>query len=175
MAQYKLRKAKEKFLLDSLVSGNLITNKDNPSICSTDTPVSQLIQLMDSGELYFDSDAKPVQKAFTPMDLIAHSHYGEFPDTVVTLKLAEVEAKLAGKDSDSALRKCAGAILAKINNQKLQSTVRYMKTSRYPGNSLISIENTIKRMAQHLSKELGTTIYAENEKALSDMLFQPRK
>lgn len=179
MALFKLKKAKDEFLLDSLKAGNLVLNQRFPQPCSLRMPLATLKKIMADGFLYFDKKPEPIKPKpkteFTPRDLIAHSHYGEFPDAVVTLKLARAFAVLEERNPEQALRDCAGIMSNRISNQKLRHTLLEMVVTKYPDNCLVAIEKTIKLMAQHLTKELGPVIHASSETELAQALFQPRK
>lgn len=179
MALFKLKTAKDDFLIEALKAGNLVINQRFPQPCSLRMPLATLKKIMADGFLFYDKKPEPIkpkQKTeFTPRDLIAHSHYGEFPDAVVTLKLAKAFAVRDGRNPDQAMRDCAGIMSNRISNQKLRHTLLEMVVTKYPDNSLVAIEKTIKLMAQHLTKELGPVIHAPNEQELAQALFQPRK
>lgn len=111
---------------------------------------------------------------FTPRDLIVNSHYGEFPDAVITLRLAARIAVLDSRLPEDAMRVCAGMMARRVTNQKLKFALLEMVISDYPQNILVDILKTIKQMAQHLGRDLGRTIEADNKEQLVQMLFQPR-
>lgn len=177
MALFKLKKAKDEFLMSSLEAGNLVINQRFPEPCSLHMSLTMLKKIMADGFLYFDKKLEPIKPKteFTPRDLITHSHYGEFPDAVVTLKLARAFAVMDGRNPEQALRDCAGIMSNRISNQKLRHTLLEMVVTKYPDNCLVAIEKTIKLMAQHLTKELGPVIHASSEADLAQALFQPRK
>ncbi len=181
MALFKLKSAKDEFLMKALVDGRLVIKQRFAQPCSNRMPLAMLHKIMADGFLFYDKEevpvveAKPQKTEFSPRDLIAHSHYGEFPDAVVTLKLARRQAVLDGRSPEEAMRTCAGLMSKRISNQKLRHTLLEMVVMKYPDNGLVAIEKTIKLMAKHLAAELGHTIHAPNEEALVQALFKPRK
>lgn len=181
MALFKLKSAKDDFLLEALNAGKLVIKQRFAQPCSKRMPLAMLHKMMGEGCLFYDKqpepvvEVKPQKTEFTPRDLIVHSHYGEFPDAVVTLKLARRQAELDGRNPQEAMRTCAGLPSKRVSNQKLRFTLLDMVVTKYPENSLVAIEKTIKLMAKHLTAELGQTIHAPNEEALVQALFKPRK
>lgn len=180
MALLKLRSAKDGFLLDALEKGRLILNQNFPEPCNKQMPLAMLQKIMGDGFLFYYNGPEPVipeptkQTEFTPMDVILHSHYGEFPDCIVTLKLAAREAVLEGRDPDVAMRRCASRVIHRVKNKNLQGTLWKMISAEYPSNLLVDIESAIKVMVKHLREELGETIYADGPEYLAELLFQPR-
>ena len=179
----KVRNAKDEFLITAHKEGRLVLKQRFPQLCNPRMGLPLLKKIMADGFLFYDNTPaiapqEPVKEQkteFTPLDVIRHSHYGEFPDAVVTLKLAQRQAVLDGRNPDKAMKHCAGIIANRITNQKLRFTLLDMAITKYPGNHLRNIERTIKLMAKHLTKELGKTIHAESEEQLAQALFQPRK
>lgn len=181
MALFKLKTAKDEFLLKALADGKLILNQRFPQKCSPRMPLAMLHKIMGEGFLFYDKQPEPVievvpeQTEFTPRELIVNSHYGEFPDAVVTLQLARRVAVLDGRSPEEAMRHCAGLIANRVTNQKLRFTLLDMMVCKYPDNHLADIQKAIKKMAKHLRAELGDTIHAESASQLSQALYRPRK
>lgn len=181
MALFKLKKAKDEFLLKAQADGRLVLNQRFPQVCSPRLPLATLQKFMEDGHLFYDKVAEPVVEAvpeqteFTPRELIVNSHYGEFPDAVVTLQLARRVAVLDGRSPEEAMRHCAGLIANRTTNQKLRFTLLDMVVCKYPDNHLADIQKAIKKMAKHLRQELGEKIHAESAAELSQALYRPRK
>lgn len=181
MALFKLKTAKDEFLLKALADGRLILNQRFPQKCSPRMPLAMLHKIMGEGFLFYDKQPEPVvevvpeQTEFTPRELIVHSHYGEFPDAVATLQLARRIAVLDGRSPEEAMRHCAGLIANRVTNQKLRFTLLDMVVCKYPDNHLADIQKAIKKMAKHLRAELGEKIHAESAAELSQALYRPRK
>lgn len=177
MTLLKLRSAKDDFLSSAHSLGKLVLNQQFPEPLNPELGLKFIKEIMAEGYLYYDPNAikpEPTIKEFTPMDVILHTHYVEFPDSIVTLKLAAKEALLTGRNPDDAMRICAGLLMKRIQNKKLKATLWSMTGAVYPGNLMVDIETAIKDMASHLRKELGEIIYAESSEELAALLFQPR-
>ena len=181
MALFKLRKAKDEFLMEALSAGRLVINQRFPQVCSPRMPLNILHKIMADGFLFYDKvpeviKPEPIVKTeFTPRDVIIHSAYGEFPDAIVTIKLARRVAEMDGRSMEEAMRNCAGLIAGRTMNQKLRFLLLDMVVCKYPDNHLVDIQKTYKLMAKHLRGELGDVIHAPSEAALAGMLQQKRK
>ena len=110
---------------------------------------------------------------FSAKQVIAASVYGEFPDAVVTLKLARRQAELEGRDTDQALRNCAGVMANRIKLNALKYALLDMVLTQYPTNSLVGIENQSKKMVRTFLKTYDTGVEAESFEALKRQLAKP--
>lgn len=182
MALMKLRGAKDSFLLNALAQGKLILNQHFPEPCSKQMELGLLRKIMGDGVLFYDNSLPIVevkteptkQTKFSPEELIMYSAYGEFPDTVTTLKLAALEARIDNRNPDDAMRICAGLLMKRVQNKRLHGTLWKMTGAGYPSNLMVDIESAIKNMVKHLREELGEVIHADGPEELVELLFKKR-
>ena len=83
---------------------------------------------------------------------IMNSHYIEFPDTLATLELCRVEARIDGRRIGQALRKCAAAIMHKPKDASLRATLETMSTSLFPETQITQIRACIGKMEKELAR-----------------------
>lgn len=107
---------------------------------------------------------------FSAYDVICASKYGEIVDATLTLRLAEIQAKLVRSDPDQAMRICAGAMARRVQMANLKYKLIEMVIADYPGNMVIEMEKQIDIMVETFIETSGVSVEADSLDDLKELI-----
>jgi len=90
----------------------------------------------------------------TAKQLLAASHYSEFPETLMTLELCRAAARADGRKIGESLRACAKVKARQANNRNLYNTLIEMSRSQFPEVQMTRIRGCVDRMEKALGREM---------------------
>ncbi|MCY1699715.1 hypothetical protein OVA10_16860 [Lelliottia sp. SL45] len=97
-------------------------------------------------------------------EVIACGMWAEFPDVLVTLELCRVFAQRDKRSVPASLRGCARALAARVENDRLQATLRTMSKSLFPETQISQIRDCIRKMETAVIRGLPDAIDKQKRK-----------
>lgn len=96
-----------------------------------------------------------MEKLSTARQIIEHTDFAEFPETVTHARLCAAFARLEGRSIPKSLRAFAQERAAKVVNKDLKRTLIEMSKSMFPEGDISRIKGCISRMESVLARDLG--------------------
>ncbi|MFP1780360.1 hypothetical protein ACLEEB_14515 [Lonsdalea quercina] len=96
-----------------------------------------------------------MEKLSTARQIIEHTDFAEFPETVTHARLCAAFARLDGRSIPKALRAFAQARVERVQNADLKRSLREMSNSMFPEGDIGRIKGCISRMESFVARELG--------------------
>lgn len=111
---------------------------------------------------------------FSAYEVVCLSKHRHWPDALVTLQLAKVQALMDNREVDVAIRACAALLAYRTTDKSLQGLLLSIVISDRPFNLVLTVKEKVDLMVKNIVKALGESIEADSAEELMQVL-EPRK
>lgn len=99
-----------------------------------------------------------MEELSTARQIIEHSDYAEYPETITHAKLCVAMARLDGRSITKSLREFSRRRAEVVTNNNLKKMLTVMSRSMFPEADISKIKNLIRKMESVLARELEVRI-----------------